>query len=88
MSHRILREKDGKYCIFSSIVDDVIAHNFTREQLVTYYLEEEKKKLMNYIENECGVADTHTPEQKLAIDMTESCRGIKRYNEVKELLGL
>lgn len=38
MGHQIIKQPDGKYLIFSSIVDNIIATGGTREEIINYYV--------------------------------------------------
>lgn len=45
MAHQIVKQPNGMYCIFSTVVDSVIVYNATEEQLINYYIEKEKKEI-------------------------------------------
>lgn len=45
MSHQIIKQPNGKYCIFSSIVDNIIIYNATPDEIKKYYIEEEVKEI-------------------------------------------
>jgi len=54
MAHQIIKQPNGMFCIFSTIVDDFIKHNITEEEVVEYELkniiEDESKKIRNIID--------------------------------------
>ena len=92
MGRCVLKQKDGKYCVFSSIVDDIISLNLTKEELLNWWLEEERERITEKINEWCKEADEMDDEDKMdtiqAIQFNKSNEGIKRLLEAKELLGL
>jgi hypothetical protein len=92
MGRCILKQKDGKYCVFSSIVDDIICYDSTKEELLNWWLEEERKKVTKKFDEWFKEADEMDDEDKMdtiqAIQFNKSNEGIKRLLEAKELLGL
>jgi len=53
MAHQIIKQPNGRFCIFSTIVDNFIRFDQTEEEIVQYELknivEEESKKIRNII---------------------------------------
>lgn len=49
MAHQIIKQPNGKYLVFSSIVDAVILYNYSEEDLVQHYLEVEEEKIRTNI---------------------------------------
>jgi len=49
MSREIVKQPNGLYCIFSSIVDDVIVYDATPEELIKFRIEEETETIKKYI---------------------------------------
>lgn len=45
MSWQIIKQPNGKYCIFSSIVDNVVYYEGTKEQILNAYIEDSKKTI-------------------------------------------
>ena len=43
MGHTILKQANGKYCVFSSIVDDLVLANATKQNLLAFYLKRESQ---------------------------------------------
>ncbi len=44
MGHQIIKQPDGNYCVFSTVVDNVIIVNATRQELMDYYGERARKE--------------------------------------------
>lgn len=45
MSHITIKQPDGKWCIWSTVVDDFIVVDATREEIVEYRLEGERERV-------------------------------------------
>lgn len=50
MAHRVVKQPNGRYAIFSTVCDDVIAYGMTAEELTTYYVQEAADKARAGIE--------------------------------------
>lgn len=46
MGWQIIKQPNGLYCIFSSIVDDVIYYNGDRQQIVNAFIQDRTKELV------------------------------------------
>jgi septation ring formation regulator EzrA len=49
MGWQIIKQPNGKYCIFSSVVDNVIYYDGTREQIVNAFLEPEIERIKKHV---------------------------------------
>jgi hypothetical protein len=65
MGWQIIKQPNGKYCIFSSVVDNVTYYNCTKEQIIDIHIKQE--------------ADSIRKRVSLIIDELED--GEKPYNE-------
>ena len=45
MSREIVKQPNGLYCVFPSIVDDVIVYDATPEELIKFRIEEETETI-------------------------------------------
>jgi hypothetical protein len=59
MSHRIIKQPNGKYCIYSTIVDDIIFYNATPNDIKAYYLEIENVRINNDVDNAINKPDEY-----------------------------
>lgn len=57
MGQQIVKQPNGKYAIFSSVVDAVIAMDCTREDLLEFWLDEERERLQRSIARYCDKLD-------------------------------
>jgi hypothetical protein len=46
MGHQIIKQPNGKYCVFSTVVDNVILKDATRQELMEYYGDKAKREAM------------------------------------------
>ncbi len=44
MGHQIIQQPDGRFCVWSSVVDDLIIIDATEDDLCDYYAEDAAKK--------------------------------------------
>jgi hypothetical protein len=49
MGQQIIKQPNGKYAIFSSIVDLFIGANLTKEEVIDFFVEEEAKRITERI---------------------------------------
>jgi hypothetical protein len=45
MGRQIVKQPNGRFCVFSSVCDNVIYYDCTKEDIKDYYLEESKKEI-------------------------------------------
>jgi hypothetical protein len=51
MSRQIIRQPNGKYCIFSSIVDNVTHYDMSVEDIIEEWANESKNKIVEDVKN-------------------------------------
>jgi hypothetical protein len=44
LGHQIIKQPNGKFCVFSTIVDDLILYDGTPKEIEDYYAEEAAEK--------------------------------------------
>ena len=44
MGHQIIKQPNGRYSVFSTVTDDIIVYDATKDELVKYYREEAAQK--------------------------------------------
>lgn len=42
MAYQIIRQPNGKYCIFSTVVDNVTMYNLTEDEIIDEFVKEQK----------------------------------------------
>ena len=43
MARQIIKQPDGNWCMYSTIIDNVIVENLTREEMISYVVEEKTR---------------------------------------------
>jgi hypothetical protein len=51
MSRQIIKQPNGKYCIFSSIVDNVTHYNMSVDDIIEEWLNEAKNKIVEDVKS-------------------------------------
>lgn len=49
MGSQIIKQPNGKYAVFSSIVDDFMFYDATPEDVIGYFVEQEAKSIKNLV---------------------------------------
>jgi hypothetical protein len=44
MGHQIIKQPDGKFCVFSTIVDEIVISDATEDELIEYYATEAARR--------------------------------------------
>ena len=57
MGQQIIKQPNGKYCLFSSVIDSVTYYNMTKEEIVEIWTEQAKKDFEEKVNNIIGKLD-------------------------------
>lgn len=57
MGQQIVKQPDGLYAIFSSVVDDFIVIDATPQQLIDYWVGCERERLTKKVKETCAALD-------------------------------
>lgn len=60
MGRIIIKQPNSLFCVYSTIVDNFIAINMTRDNLIDFWLEEAKATIIEYIDAELKDIDNKT----------------------------
>ena len=61
MGNQIIRQPDGFYAVFSSIVDGFTALNCTRQEIINSRIEEERERIRQEVNATCDKIDNGEP---------------------------
>jgi len=61
MGYQIIREPDGKYAVFSSIVDAFVLLHATREEIIEDWLRDKRERLTEDVNKVCDKLDAGIP---------------------------
>ncbi len=91
MSHQIIKQPNGKYSIWSSIVDDFIMNNATPEEIIEYYIKRESEdikervnKTIDQLNNGEKPYYNFTMKLEEALSTIKRIHGEERYKQAKE----
>lgn len=94
MSRTILKQANGKYCVYSSIVENIIIYDATPEEIFNQYLVDEKILLKIKLEEWLKEADEMSLDEKISVINTIRLNketddlGDQLFEEAKKLLGI
>ena len=57
MARQIIMQPNGKYCVFSTIVDGIILYDYTRSDLIGKLITDEIDRIYNEVQNICDQLD-------------------------------
>lgn len=57
MGHQIIKQPDGKYALFSSVVDGFTMIDATREELAGYFGDKSRAELEKSVAQKCNALD-------------------------------
>jgi hypothetical protein len=88
MARKIIKQPNGKYCIFSTIVDHFIAYNMTKEEIIALRVAEAQTKITEEVVREINaINDTNTDEPlNYALKCVKENHGTKEFYKYKNLL--
>jgi len=88
MSYQIIKQPDGLYCIFSSIVDNVIMYDMKPQDIKDYYLSKEKEDIDARVDKVIKeLEEGGKPYHQFTMDFDEMCESVllnKTAKEIKE----
>jgi hypothetical protein len=47
---QIIKQPNGKYCMFSGVVDNITAYDMSRDDIVSFLLEKQKIEIENQVD--------------------------------------
>jgi hypothetical protein len=94
MGRQIIKQPNGKYCIFSSIVDNVISYNMGEEEIINKFVEESKIEIEKNVKEIIALLNnnekpyyqfTHSYEEMLKT--IKNIHGEEEADEVRKTIG-
>lgn len=77
MGRQIIKQPNGKYCVFSTMCDNIICYNATPEEIIEWWLEEAKEEVVERVN---GVVEKIEKDEKPYRQFT------KTYEEMIQLI--
>lgn len=95
MGRQIIKQPNGKYCIFSSVVDNVTFYNMTQDEIIDEWTKEARedierkvKDIVSKIENNEKPYFQFTKNYDEMIEEIKEIHGNKEGNKIKKLIEL
>ena len=75
MGRQIIKQPDGKFCVWSTIVDDFIIIDATPEEIIEIYIEEKSEEIKRSVYEVVDLLDQNKKPFYYSYDMTyeEAC---------------
>jgi len=67
MGHVICKQFDGKYSVFSTIVDDFIITDAVKEDIIAYRLEDATKSIKDHVDKELRMIEACSKEEQVKV---------------------
>lgn len=91
MARQIIKQPNGKFCIFSSVVDNIIYYHMEEQDIINFLVEESKKDIEEHVNkivsqlNECKKPyHQHTMSYQEMLEKIKQIHGNKEANKIKK----
>jgi len=89
MARQIIKQPNGKYCLFSSTVDNVIIYDAEPKEIIDFFIEEESEKIQLKVDEIISKLDNGTkPYYQFTMTYEEMKQKIKEIHGIKELKNI
>lgn len=89
MARQIIKQPNGKYCLFSSIIDNVIVYDATKQEIIDFLIEEQKYEITINVNRQVDNLEKgslpYAPFRLSYEDMKEKIKDINGVEAVQEL---
>ncbi len=93
MGRQIIKQPNGKYCVFSSIVDSIIYYDMTPGEIIEAYVDEERESIKKRVDNAIEKLESDSPYKSQftmsyeeMLDTIKDIHGDKEFQEVKKAI--
>ena len=63
MSRQVMKKPNGKYAVWSTIVDDFIFDDINKEEYIKFRLKEEKERALEHLQEIFEALDSNKPRE-------------------------
>ena len=89
MARQIIKQPNGKYCLFSSVIDNVIIYDATKEEIIDFLIEEQKDEITMNVNRQIEKLEKgslpYSPFRLSYEDMKEKIKDINGVEVLQEL---
>jgi hypothetical protein len=93
MANQIIKQPNGKYCIFSSIVGNITHHNMDVEEIINEFVSEERNRIVERVRDVVNKLDSgekpyhqFTKSYEQMLELVKTMYGEVEYCELKKLI--
>lgn len=93
MGRQIIKQPNGKYCVFSSVVDNIIMYDATEKDIVKFLAKESIERIKEDVKNTIGALNNcekpygqFTMNYKEMLNFISDVHGKKEEVKVKNLI--
>jgi len=94
MGRQIIKQPNGKYCVFSSIVDNVISYDMTEEEIINKFVADEKenierkvKEIISQLNKNEKSYNQFTMNYEGMLKTIKDIHGEEEADEVRKIIG-
>lgn len=92
MGWQVIKQPNGKYCIWSSVVDNIVYYNGTREETINAFIKAEAETIQKRVEKIIDSIDSGgQPYHQFSKTFDDAIEAIKEYHgddEAKKIIHL
>jgi hypothetical protein len=91
MARQIIKQPNGKFCIFSSVVDNIIYYHMEEKDIINFLVEESKKDIEEHVKKIVSDLNEgkkpyhqHTMSYEEMVQTIKEIHGTKEANKIKK----
>lgn len=85
MARQIIKQPNGKYCIFSSIVDNITDYNLSEQEIIDLWTEESRQEIVKKVKIIMAALNNNgNPYYQFTQNFDQVLETIKRTHGIKE----
>ena len=80
MGHQVIKQPNGRYAVFSSVVDNFILVNCVKGEIRAYYIEKATEEANAQVDRMVGKADGEIPGNQFTMNFEEALETMERIH--------
>jgi len=86
MAQQIIKQPNGKYCLFNTTIDNITYYNLTKEDIVEVWTEEVRKDFEFEVNRIVGSLDKgEAPYRQFTMDYKSMLKKIRKTHSISEM---
>jgi len=94
MGRQIIKQPNGKYCVFSSIVDNVISYDMTEEEIINEFVAEAREDMEKRVKDIIAQLNNNekpyyqfTYSYEKMLKTIENIHGKEEADKIRKIIG-